>query len=166
MPEFRLTSPKVDRGAVLSEDRRYRYRLWRLWDDTPALLWVMLNPSVADADFDDPTIRKCIGFARRWGYGGIQVVNLFAWRATKPDELNYAHDPIGPNNDVHISQAVRMCPDKIIAWGARLPSRFPDRASEVLGVLGNNVSCLRRSATGMPHHPLYIPYNQKAIALT
>jgi hypothetical protein len=75
------------RGALLSEDGRYRYRLWRLWDDlAPVMVWVMLNPSTADADLDDPTIRKCIGFAKANRHGGIIVVNLFAWRATDPKE--------------------------------------------------------------------------------
>jgi hypothetical protein len=78
----------VKSGAELSACRTYRYRLWRQWDaDLAPVVWVMLNPSTADESADDPTIRKCIGFAQRWGYGGIEVVNLYAYRSPDPRQL-------------------------------------------------------------------------------
>ncbi|TMF61888.1 MAG: DUF1643 domain-containing protein, partial [Chloroflexi bacterium] len=77
----RLGTPAAVRGATFSADRRYRYRLWRRWDGArPVVAFVMLNPSTADARRDDPTIRRCIGFAKSWGFGGVEVVNLFAYR--------------------------------------------------------------------------------------
>jgi hypothetical protein len=106
-----------DRGATLSDCGRYRYRLWRRWADGPTVLFVMLNPSTADADVDDPTIRRCIGFARSWGAGALEVVNLYAWRATQPAELKAAVGPVGEypwqphvrhhinRNDVEIEEA-------------------------------------------------------------
>jgi hypothetical protein len=85
------------RGALLSECGQYRYRLWRLWDAlAPVMVWVLLNPSTADADTDDPTVRKCVGFARAHRYGGVVLVNLFAWRATDPKQLRIVNDPVGP----------------------------------------------------------------------
>ena len=95
-------------GATFSRDRRYRYRLWRRWDRSRAVVaFVMLNPSTADAMHDDPTIRRCVGFARAWGFGGVDVVNLFALRATDTRALRKAADPIGPANDRHLRRAVR-----------------------------------------------------------
>jgi hypothetical protein len=78
---------EIERTATISDCGRYRYTLGRTWSDEPPVLFVMLNPSTADADVDDNTISKCIGFAKRWGHGGITVVNLYAWRATNPKEL-------------------------------------------------------------------------------
>lgn len=87
-------------GANFSRCRRFRYALWREWDATlPAVMLIGLNPSTADANHNDPTIRRCIGFARDWGFGGVRVLNLFAFRATYPDDLKAAADPVGPRND-------------------------------------------------------------------
>src|SRR3954468_18218250 len=109
------------RGAILSDDGLYRYRLWRIWDDlAPVMVWVMLNPSTADADVDDPTIRKCIGFAKRHRHGGIILANLFAWRTTDPRELPRAADPVGPANDEHIRWACRapLLATVVAGWGS------------------------------------------------
>ena len=87
-------------AAAFSPDRRYRYTLRRQWDDAlPYCLFVMLNPSTADATQDDPTIRRCIGFTKAWGFGGLLVGNLFALRSTDPAALYHADDPVGPEND-------------------------------------------------------------------
>jgi hypothetical protein len=89
-----LLTPNGGRGALLSGDGRYRYRLWRLWNDQlPIMAWVLLNPSTADADIDDQTVKKCIGFAKTNGHGGIIVVNVFAWRARDPRELRQVPGP-------------------------------------------------------------------------
>lgn len=93
-------------GAILSACGTYRYHLWRLWDKAlPVMVFVMQNPSTADASHDDPTIRKCIGFAKRHGYGGISVRNIFALRATDERILLTHHDPFGPENDAHLLAA-------------------------------------------------------------
>jgi len=98
----------LDAGALLDEDGLYRWRLWRLWDASrPRLLWVLLNPSTADARDDDPTLRRCVGYAVRWGYGAVDLVNLFALRSTDPRALRSAADPIGYANDAHIAVAVQ-----------------------------------------------------------
>ena len=89
-------APAVCKSAQISPCGLYRYRLERFWSDKPALPFVMLNPSTADADLDDPTIRRCMGFARREGAGGIIVATLHAFRATTPEELRKAYDPFGP----------------------------------------------------------------------
>ncbi len=158
------------RGALVSEDGRYRYRLWRLWDElTPVMVWVMLNPSTADADVDDPTIRKCIGFAKAHHYGGIIVVNLFAWRATNPKELPHIADPVGPDNDTHILWACTapLMLSVVAGWGA---NKFAaKRAGRVMvliqGGARRDIKCFRRSAHGTPWHPLYLPYSSEMVAL-
>jgi hypothetical protein len=162
-------------GALISECGRYRYRLWRLWDDErPVMVWVMLNPSTADADANDPTIRKCIGFAKQHHHGGIIVVNLFAYRATIPQEIGRLlrfgeHDPIGHGNDEHIQWA---CSTPILAtvvagWGAmpfataRARQKAEQRATTVSVMLRSkrNVKCFGKSKQGQPRHPLMLPYS-------
>jgi hypothetical protein len=108
------------RDAVLSDDGRYRYRLSRRWTEGPTLHWVMLNPSTADADKDDPTIRRCVGFATHNGFGSISVCNLFALRATNPRELIPACSAaVGPANDKFI-QEIPSGSTVVAAWGAFL----------------------------------------------
>lgn len=159
------------RGAVLSDCGRYRYRLWRLWNaDAPVMVWVMLNPSTADADTDDPTIRKCIGFAKAHGYGGIIVVNLFAWRATDPKELPKVADPVGPDNDEHILWACRapLIATVVAGWGADKFARARASRVRVLihGATGRRLQCFRKSEkTGAPWHPLYLPYGSAMVNL-
>jgi hypothetical protein len=143
-------------GAAFSRDRRYRYRLWRRWDRSrPPVAFCMLNPSTADARRDDPTIRRCIGFARDWGYGGIEVVNIFALRATDPRDLRSARDPVGPRNDAFILRAAAGSP-VVIAWGVHGALR--DRASATLKLFGarSRLLALGRTRSGAPRHPLYL----------
>lgn len=153
----------TDSGALLSECERYRYRLWRIWDDcAPIMVWVMLNPSTADASQDDPTIRKCIGFAKQHRHGGIIVANLFAYRATNPKELLKVADPVGPENNKHIRWAVMAPPMLTIVagWGADKFARR--RAAEVSLLIRSSrgpLKCFRKSASGVPWHPLYLPYS-------
>lgn len=149
----------MNRGAIIDDTQRYRYALWREWDDKlPPVLWVMLNPSTADADIDDPTIRRCIGLSTQFGYGSLTVVNLFAWRATKPEELLTAEDAVGPLNDIHIRQLAIPHLDVICAWGSNVPKRYSNRPAEVLSLLRDTNTCaLRLSKHGQPWHPLYLP---------
>lgn len=151
--------------AVISPDGRYRYRLSRIWDSHKMpLVWIMLNPSTADALKDDPTIRRCISFAKREGAGGIEVLNLFAYRTSKPEDLKKVDDPVGPDNDLWISEVLFPHNRCVCAWGA-----YPawDRIAEVFGLcLGIQFLCLGRTAAGHPKHPLYISSDQPLIPYT
>jgi len=143
-------------SAVISSCRRYRYRLERRWGDGPALGWVMLNPSTADAHVDDPTIRKCVGFARRMGFSAIVVGNLFAYRATDPDHLLATPDPIGPENDAFLQRLAAELPRIICAWGV-VHARLVPRTVEVK-LLVPHAEPLAWTKGGHPRHPLYLPY--------
>lgn len=148
-------------GAVLSSDGRYRYRLWREIGDGPmgTVVFVMLNPSTADAEKDDQTIRKCKEFARQWSFRRLEVVNLFAWRATNPKELPTVEEPIGSENDRTIEERCLAADWVICAWGS---DKFGQRRARVvlesLRRLNIHLRCLRKSKDGHPWHPLYVPY--------
>jgi hypothetical protein len=148
----------LESDAVISTCRRYRYLLRRVWDATkPRVLIVMLNPSTADAVINDATIRSCIRLCTAMGYGSFEVVNLFAWRATKPVELQHAADPVGPINDIIIAAAVGRCDLVICAWGAH--KMADNRASHVRALLRQYrpaVFCFGKTKSGAPMHPLYI----------
>lgn len=135
--------------------RRYRYRLTRVWDASrPVVLFIMLNPSTADERADDPTIRRCIGFARRWDMGGLEVVNLFAWRSPSPATLRRVADPVGPNNDAAIRRAASRAARIFAAWGNH--GARNQRAADVMRILGPiPVFCLGVTRSGQPRHPLY-----------
>jgi hypothetical protein len=143
-------------GAIMSEDAIYRYALWRTWGDGKRRLVVIgLNPSTADAVDDDPTIRRCIGFAKREQCDGLFMLNLFAFRATEPRDMLRANDPIGPDNDEYIRQcAVGKHNVVVAAWGALGGTRGRDR--HVARLLGD-LYCLGRTKAGQPRHPLYLP---------
>lgn len=148
----------TNRGAIVSDCGLYRYQLWRRWAHGPEMVFVMLNPSRADSVVDDPTLRRCIGFAKREGAGGLKVVNLFAYRSTSPKALARAEDPIGPENDQHLCLALATPSDGewgmvVAAWGANpiAPSRAP-----VVHQLRASLFCLGRTACGAPRHPLYV----------
>jgi hypothetical protein len=153
----------VVRSARLSEDGLYRYELARRWALGPTARFIMLNPSTADAELDDPTIRRCVGFARALGCGGIVVANLYAYRATRPADLWRAADPVGPRND-HIlrelaARTAATGAPLIAAWGARVR---PDRVEAVLHLLEaagarDLLTALGVTKDGAPRHPLYLP---------
>jgi hypothetical protein len=173
----RLTddAPAVDgtRGrrtneATVSEDGLYRYRLWRECGggSRSSVTFVMLNPSTADGSHDDPTIRRCVGFARRWQFQRLDVVNLFARRATDPRELSRVSEPVGPENDTHILDACRTAEWVICAWGSRaFAQRRADDVARMLREAGIHLRCLRRSRHGRPWHPLYVSYGTRPISL-
>lgn len=145
-------------GAVI--DGPYRYTLWRTWASSPILCgWVMLNPSTADADADDPTIRRCVGYAKAWGFGGIVVRNLFALRATDPRQLADVEDPVGPANDAWLVGRWDGVARIVVAWGTgRWPRLHGERWRHVAGLLApRNPVCLRAARDGQPVHPLYQP---------
>lgn len=151
-------------GATLSADKRYRYRLWRtIGSGSRTILFVMLNPSTADASVDDPTIRKCRGFAQRLGFDRIEVVNLFAWRATDPKELPKAVEPVGRENDQTILERALAAQLVIAAWGATefkngMVTRRAREVRQLLTGAGVTVQCLGRAQNGEPRHPLMLAY--------
>lgn len=155
---------KVDRGlklgdgAALSPCWRYRYLLWRIWDQSlPIWSFGMLNPSTADHLRDDPTISRCVNRAKRAGAGGLVVWNLFAWRDTQPAAMMAASDPIGPRNDVAIRVAVANSDLNIAAWGAHGSHLNRDEAvMAMLSAEGIALSALAFTADGQPRHPLYL----------
>jgi hypothetical protein len=152
-----LADTPIRSAAGISDCGKYRYWLTRVWDDSlPVVVFVMLNPSTADASIDDPTIRRCIAFAKLWSYGGLTVVNLYAWRATDPSELPKAVDPVGPQNDTAIKVAVEGR-DVVCAWGAHMPrSRRPSVVMGILTANARSVACLGCTSSGRPRHPLYL----------
>jgi hypothetical protein len=142
-------------GAVMRG--RYRYLLWRtLPDGQGTAVWLMLNPSTADAYDLDPTIRRCMGFSRAWGYRRVEVINLFALRSSDPDKLLADPDPVGPENDIWIENAALRAEVLIAAWGAHKAA--PRRGRDVAGLLASAdipMNCLGRTQQGFPKHPLY-----------
>lgn len=144
--------------ASFDPGQQYRYRLSRIWQPArDPLIWIMMNPSTADARKDDPTIRKCITFSLNSGYGGIVVLNLFALRATKPNDLLRVHDPIGPENDKYIQQELEFSFKICCAWGNFCGKKLEPRQKEVLRMLaGRTLYCLAKNDNGTPGHPLYI----------
>lgn len=149
-------------GAAFSPDRVYRYSLWREWDRPKGLVnFVMLNPSTADEDVNDPTVERCERFARRWGYGGLYVTNLYAFRSTDPKRLRSCEDPVGPENDSAIAQVAHRCEVVVGAWGN---NATVTRAREVLDLIGvHRVFCLDVNLSGHPVHPLYQPNDAKLV---
>lgn len=148
---------------MISECGRYRYALRR--DVPPSLngsegtvLFVMLNPSTADAREDDPTIRRCIGFAERWGYAQLTVANVFALRATNPDQLERAEDPVGPDNEAWLGRLAASATEIVAAWGAHPFAEA--RAIATRELLeerhGGTLSCLGQTQSLAPKHPLYL----------
>ena len=139
--------------AAISPCGRYRYRLSRTWDQRARRVnFIMLNPSTADASEDD----RCVGFAKAWGYGGLVVTNLFAWRATDPKELGRTDDPIGPENDDHIREVAFNEVKVVCAWGTHGVARA-GRVRSMLRDMGTPTFALRLTKGGCPSHPLYLP---------
>lgn len=144
----------MNRTALVSPCGLYRYVLTRQWAPGPVVAFVGLNPSTADAEVDDPTIRRCLAFAKSWGCGGLTMVNLFAFRATQPTDMFAAADPIGPDNDLWLRTASQGADITIEAWGAHGGFMRRDRSVRAL-LLRRHY--LRLTKDGHPGHPLYLP---------
>lgn len=147
-------------SAVYSSCETYRYRLDRQWSDAPTLAWVMLNPSTATEAANDPTIARCEARARTGGYGGLRIVNLFAFRATAPADLKRHPAPIGPDNDVQLLRACDGAACVVAGWGTH--GIHLDRAGIVLRLLrdrGVQIHTLGLTRHGHPRHPLYVAYS-------
>lgn len=141
-------------GAIIEDS--YRYLLWREWDKGDAVAFIMLNPSRADAEVNDPTIRRCINFAKSFGYGRLEVVNLFAYRTAKPALLKEATEPIGKENNRYIQESVSRCGCVILAWGNH--GSWLQRDIQTVELLKNHpqLYCLGMTKRGLPRHPLYL----------
>jgi hypothetical protein len=145
----------VTGSAEVSVDGLYRYALRRTWTPGPRMLWVLANPSTAGAHHDDPTLRRCVRFARDHGCGGLAVANLFAWRTAHPQDLADAADPVGPDNDSWIRRLRRWSDGPVVlGWGVQADAA---RVGSVLRLLGRTPRyCLGRTRDGHPRHPLYV----------
>lgn len=154
-----------DGGAVFDRSQKYRYLLWRnLSQGNGRILLVMLNPNTADESHNDPTIRRCIGFANSWGYNQVEVVNLFAWKAKEPVMLKSVKKPIGTHNDDIISQRAKHADLRMVAWGNH--GKLLERDEAVLKLLAEYgpVYCLGTTNSGAPKHPLYIKSDTRPLA--
>ena len=150
-------------GAVFSDCRKFRYALWRMWDeDKPLVMIIGLNPSTADEKVNDPTITRCISFACSWGYGGVCVTNLFGFRATAPTELKSYHDPIGKENDAWVHEMAKEAAIKVAAWGNH--GKFLNRSVEFLSSL-DQLHCIKMNKSGEPAHPLYLKAELKPVPM-
>lgn len=154
---------KNTNGAEFSKCGRYRYGLWRKWDDDkPRIMFIGLNPSTATATMDDPTIRRVKRFAMDWGYGGVYMCNLFAFISAYPEDLKTCDDPVG-DNDNWLTFFATMCKDALFAWGNFKEAE--DRAKIVSAMFPNAV-CLGFNKNSTPKHPLYISAKTKPINYT
>lgn len=156
---------------MLSDCGRYRYALEREWCPVPGsaartVLFVLHNPSVADAELDDPTLRRCIGFARDHGCSRLLLCNLFALRSTDPAVLAHADDPVGPESDGWLHWCAGEADLIFAGWGA-LARRHHERAAAVRGLLAAHapLHCLGRTRDGHPRHPLYLPRAAQLVEL-
>lgn len=173
-----MTQEYIDCGAVVSS--RYRYELHREWRGShnpdnwiwmhadqgvpKSCVFIMLNPSTADGEVDDPTIRKCVGFSRLWKYEKMVVVNLFAYRAVYPKELRIVGDPVGPRNAHHVRAALETAGLVVCAWGGSGGLYRQDQTMMGwLDAVGVEPVCLGLTDAGKPRHPLYLPYSTKPI---
>jgi hypothetical protein len=144
---------RIRSDARISRCGTYRYALWRRWAAGPQVLFVMLNPSTADRSSDDPTIRRCIGFAGRWGFGALAVGNLFAYRTASPQILKQAPHPVGHANDRWLERLAAQSSRVVAAWGNE--GSLLGRDEQVRDLLGP-LYVFSLTQRGQPRHPLYI----------
>ena len=157
----------MEKDAIISKCGNYRYSLSRIWDkDKPLVMFLMFNPSTADTDRDDPTIRKCIGYAKNWGYGGILVGNLFAFRSSDPLDLLYSDNPIGKHNGEYLEKMFDKSSIIIFAWGnQKILDKIYDGPFKDFSKNKNREKYyyLELSKRGTPKHPLYLKKELKPI---
>jgi len=145
------------KGATFSHCEKYRYSLWRFWDKNPYALFLMLNPSTADEENNDPTVERCQRYAAQWGYGGLVVCNIFAYRATKPKDMKSQDDPVGPDNDDYITKQAADAGIVVCAWGNH--GSHENRSKNIVATLRESnieLHCLKITKQGEPGHPLYL----------
>lgn len=152
-----VREPYIHKSASISKCGTYRYRLMRKWGNGPLVCWVGLNPSTADAEQDDPTIRRVVGLSKREGFAGCIMVNLFAYRVTDPKDLLKDDSAIGEYNDYWLSVSGIECEAVVAAWGA---VNYPNRIKTALREFENihkDLRCFGLTKDGSPRHPLYLP---------
>ncbi|NNM65029.1 MAG: DUF1643 domain-containing protein [Burkholderiales bacterium] len=154
-------------GAVFSPCRQYRYVLWRSWEPAkPACMFLMLNPSTADAVDNDATVERCQRRAQMMGYGALVVGNIFAYRSTDPDKLYELEDPVGPDNDRSILERAAAAGIVICGWGTHgALRRRGDAVLRMLREAGITPHALRINADGSPRHPLYVGYEIRPVPM-
>jgi hypothetical protein len=144
----------IEKSADFSPDRIYRYALWRVWAAAKGFpMFIGLNPSTADETQDDPTVRRCIAYAKDWGYSGLCMTNIFAFRATDPKEMLAAKDPVGPDNDQWLTKLANQAAIKIAAWGTKGSHNKRDK---IIRELIPDLNYLKLTKDGSPSHPLYL----------
>lgn len=160
---FNVREPLMKNTAKLSACRTYRYALWRTWDSAkPFVLFVGLNPSTADEKTDDPTLIRCMNFAKSWGYGGVCMANLFAFRATDPAQMKAASDPVGKQNNRWLKKLAGEAGIVVAAWGN--DGAFLGRSEKVIKILPE-LHCLKMNKSGEPAHPLYQPAKRQPVPI-
>ena len=158
-----LKESNLRTDAQFSECRNYRYALWREWDESkPQAMIIGLNPSTADETKDDPTVKRCINFAISWGFGGVCVTNLFAYRATKPFEMKASDEPVGSENDAWIMKLAKEASIVVAAWGNH--GSYLSRSEKIRRIL-KNLHCMKINKSGEPTHPLYLKADLKPVLL-
>ena len=151
----------MQKEATISDDQIYRYKLSRTWDSTKStILFIGLNPSIADETIDDPTITRCLNYAKDWGYGTLLMANLFAFRSTYPKDIYLTDNPIGNENDNYILECVAQSDLVVACWGNN--GMYMDREN-IIKELIPNLYCLKKNKNGTPHHPLRLPRNIRPI---
>lgn len=153
-------------GATFSPCEQYRYTLWRHWDfrgPENVVMFIGLNPSKADAVRNDKTVSNCIGFAKRWGFGGMYMMNLFGYRATYPENMIAQDDPVGIGNDAAFAEVSSKVGLVVAAWGS-VPTRYrprlewQSRIQTVMNTVYKPVFCLGQTKDGSPRHPSRLGY--------
>lgn len=159
-----ISEKYLEATAKISECGKFRYELsrqWRVGTEGKFVLWCMLNPSTADGESDDPTIRKCVGFSKKWGYGALVIVNVSAYRATDPRELKKSGYQVEPENRAIIRESALKANLIIAAWGNHATSQQVWDTFRLLrkgSDFNRPIRCLGKTKRGMPKHPLYVPY--------
>ena len=147
-----MTDLFMTKGAHFNEDRKHRYALWRIWDESkPKIMFIGLNPSTASENQDDPTIRRVIRFAKDWGFGGVYMCNLFSFVTPYPSQLKICNDH--KENDWHLITCGNKCQEILCAWGSFKEAK--ERAQEVVKMM-HNMTALQINKDGSPKHPLYV----------
>lgn len=141
-------------SALFSSDRIYRYELWRIWDELlPYCMFIGLNPSTADETKDDNTVRRCILYSQKWGYGALCMTNIFAFRETDPKIMMNYKEPIGPENNNTLKKLSEKAGIIIAAWGKY--GNYLNRQKEIINLIPD-LYCLKKNKDGSPSHPLYL----------
>lgn len=152
---------RMNKNAVFSNDKTYRYDLSRVWDESKSrAIFICLNPSTADETKDDPTSRRCIQYAKSWGYGGVHIVNLFAYRSSTPKHMFEANNPVGKDNDKWLVKLTKDAGVVVAAWGNH--GAHLNRSEQVAKLIPN-LHSLNVNNSGEPAHPLYLKSDLKPV---